>query len=241
MRLCIDSPSTDIYFHLAAEEYLLKETVANVFMLWQSAPAVVIGKHQCLREEADISFATKQDIRLARRLTGGGAVYHDLGNLNLSFIETVPRPADFRNYLQQTVDYLSAWGLAAQPDDRLGIYIRGRKVSGSAQCVHRNRILYHCTLLYDTRLDLLDRVLIGGRKPGVGVPSVRSEVVNIRACLSHSHSLPVEAFRRHLLSYFSEGRASYVFTDRDVAAIRRLYDEKYSREEWNLRLKNTSL
>lgn len=239
MHLCIDSPSTDVYFNLAAEEYLLKETTADVFMLWQSVPAVVIGKHQCLEAEADMDFASRQGICLARRFTGGGAVYHDLGNLNLSFIQTVSRPADFRAYLQQTVDYLSTWGLEAQEDERMGIYIGGRKVSGSAQCVHRNRILYHCTLLYDTRLDVLERVLIGGRESGRGVPSVRSEVANIRSFLMPP--FPVEAFRRHLFSYFSAGRTSYAFTEKDLADIQRIREAKYARAEWNLRLKNTSL
>ena len=86
---CIDNRCTDIYFNLAAEEYLLKQKRGNFFMLWQSEPSVVIGKHQSVAAEADERFLDEKGITLARRFSGGGAVYHDRGNINLSFIETV--------------------------------------------------------------------------------------------------------------------------------------------------------
>ena len=102
---CIDNRCTDVYFNLAAEEYLLKKKKDNFFMMWQSVPSVVIGKHQSVRKEVDEKYIHENNILLARRFSGGGAVYHDEGNLNLSFMETVERP-DFEYYLQQTVDFL---------------------------------------------------------------------------------------------------------------------------------------
>ena len=153
MIRCIYSPFTDIYFHLAAEEYLLKQGNENIFMLWQDTPSVVIGKHQRLRSEVDKKWAEQEQVHIARRFSGGGAVYHDLGNINLTFIETAPRLPEFVTYLQRTLDFLNSIGLMAKGGERLGIYLNGLKISGSAQCVHKNRVLYHCTLLYDTDND----------------------------------------------------------------------------------------
>ena len=102
MIRCIYSPFTDIYFHLAAEEYLLKQGNEDIFMLWQDTPSVVIGKHQRLRSEVDQEWAEREQVHIARRFSGGGAVYHDLGNVNLTFIETTPRLPEFVTYLQRT-------------------------------------------------------------------------------------------------------------------------------------------
>ena len=116
-------------------------------MLWQSEPSVVIGKHQSVAAEADERFLDEKGITLARRFSGGGAVYHDRGNINLSFIETRKQP-DFEYYLQLVVDFLEKVGITAYADQRLGIYVDEQKISGSAQCIHKDRVMYHCTLLF---------------------------------------------------------------------------------------------
>ena len=156
---CFHNTFTDIYFHLAAEEYLLKQETDSVFMLWQDTPSVVMGKHQSVQLEVNREWAEEQQFQIARRFSGGGAVYHDLGNVNLTFIETVSRLPDFSLYLHRILDFLKQIGLPAKGDERLGIYLDGLKISGSAQCVHKNRVLYHCTLLYDTNLTALNKVL----------------------------------------------------------------------------------
>ena len=135
MIRCIYTPFTDIYFHLAAEEYLLKQGNEDIFMLWQDTPSVVIGKHQRLRSEVDQEWAEREQVHVARRFSGGGAVYHDLGNVNLTFIETTPRLPEFVTYLQRTLDFLNSMGLMATGGERLGIYLNGLKISGSAQCL----------------------------------------------------------------------------------------------------------
>ena len=189
--LCIHNTQTDPYFNLAAEEYLLKNFKENIFMLWQDTPSVVIGKHQRLRSEVDKKWAEQEQVHIARRFSGGGAVYHDLGNVNLTFIETTPRLPEFVTYLQRTLDFLNSMGLMATGGERLGIYLNGLKISGSAQCLYKDRVLYHCTLLYDTDLTALHQAL--NPEPMVddetlssvyAVPSVRSEVTNIRRHLS---------------------------------------------------------
>lgn len=236
MIRCIYSPFTDIYFHLAAEEYLLKQGNEDIFMLWQDTPSVVIGKHQRLRSEVDKKWAEQERVHIARRFSGGGAVYHDLGNVNLTFIETAPRLPEFVTYLQRTLDFLNSIGLMVKGDERLGIYLNGLKISGSAQCLHKNRVLYHCTLLYDTDLTALHKAL--NPEPMVddetlssvyAVPSVRSEVTNIgRYLLAGS----VDDFKENAFQYFSESQSVSSFSVEEKEAVNWLRSEKYIREEW---------
>lgn len=245
MTRCIDSPFTDIYFHLAAEEYLLKQGTENVFMLWQDTSSVVMGKHQRVQAEVDREWADRQGIHLARRFSGGGTVYHDLGNVNLTFIESSSRLPDFTNYLHRTLDFLSSIGLNAEGDERMGIYLDGLKISGSAQCVHKNRVLYHCTLLYDTDLDVLNKVITPKKidedeqvPTSYGVPSVRSEVTNIRKSLSSeeatSNLRSIHHFRKAAFQYFSSNQKSDSFSETELTAIRRLRNEKYIQQKWIL-------
>ena len=238
---CIDNRCTDIYFNLAAEEYLLKQKRGNFFMLWQSEPSVVIGKHQSVAAEADERFLDEKGITLARRFSGGGAVYHDRGNINLSFIETVKQP-DFVYYLQQVVDFLEKVGISAYADQRLGIYVDERKISGSAQCIHKDRVMYHCTLLFSANLDVLHTVLKGksdelesipGLKNIRAVPSVPSEVVNLNCFLDVS--VNIKRFIHLLFHYFlieDEKNSIYHFSRKDLAAIELLKVEKYANEDW---------
>ena len=236
MIRCIYSPYTDIYFHLAAEEYLLKQGTEDVFMLWQSVPSVVIGKHQRLRSEVDKEWAKQHRIAIARRFSGGGAVYHDLGNVNFTFIETVSRLPEFVHYLQRTLDFLSFIGIEAKGDERLGIYLNGLKISGSAQCLYKDRVLYHCTLLYDTDLTALHQAL--NPEPMVddemlssvyAVPSVRSEVTNIRRHLSAG---TVTDFKEKAFQYFSKSQSVSAFTREEIEAVNQLREEKYIQKEW---------
>lgn len=236
MIRCIYSPFTEIYFHLAAEEYLLKQGNEDIFMLWQDTPSVVIGKHQRLRSEVDQEWAEREQVHIARRFSGGGAVYHDLGNVNLTFIETTPRLPEFVTYLQRTLDFLNSMGLMATGGERLGIYLNGLKISGSAQCLYKDRVLYHCTLLYDTDLTALHQAL--NPEPMVddetlssvyAVPSVRSEVTNIRRHLS---ARTVTDFKEKAFQYFSKSQSVSAFTREEIEAVNQLREEKYIQKEW---------
>ena len=233
MIRCIYSPFSDIYFHLAAEEYLLKQGNEDIFMLWQDTPSVVIGKHQRLRSEVDQEWAEREQVHIARRFSGGGTVYHDLGNVNLTFIETTPRLPEFVTYLQRTLDFLNSMGLMATGGERLGIYLNGLKISGSAQCLYKDRVLYHCTLLYDTDLTALHQAL--NPEPMVddemlsSVPSVRSEVTNIRRHLSAG---TVTDFKEKAFQYFSKSQSVSAFTKEEIEAVNQLREEKYIQKEW---------
>ena len=233
MIRCIYSPFTDIYFHLAAEEYLLKQGNEDIFMLWKDTPSVVIGKHQRLRSEVDQEWAEREQVHIARRFSGGGAVYHDLGNVNLTFIETTPRLPEFVTYLQRTLDFLNSMGLMATGGERLGIYLNGLKISGSAQCLYKDRVLYHCTLLYDTDLTALHQALNPVDDETLSsvyaVPSVRSEVTNIRRHLSAG---TVTDFKEKAFQYFSKSQSVSAFTREEIEAVNQLREEKYIQKEW---------
>ena len=236
MIRCIYSPFTEIYFHLAAEEYLLKQGNEDIFMLWQDTPSVVIGKHQRLRSEVDQEWAEREQVHIARRFSGGGAVSHFLGIFNLTFIQTTPRLPEFVTYLQRTLDFLNSMGLMATGGERLGIYLNGLKISGSAQCLYKDRVLYHCTLLYDTDLTALHQAL--NPEPMVddetlssvyAVPSVRSEVTNIRRHLSAG---TVTDFKEKAFQYFSKSQSVSAFTREEIEAVNQLREEKYIQKEW---------
>ena len=237
---CIDNRCTDVYFNLAVEEYLLKQTQGDYFVIWQSEPSVVMGKNQSVRAEVNEDYRIEKGIRLARRFSGGGAVYHDKGNINLTFIETTSQPL-FEDYLQRIVGFLETMGVTAYMDERLGIYLDGKKISGSAQCIYKNRVMYHCTLLFSTDLDTLNAALNGdpdaeNRLPGSrtmrAVPSVRSEVANIKEFLSDP--MDIKRFMHLLFHSFvdDDDNRIYRFSAGDMEAIERLKAEKYACKEW---------
>ncbi len=238
---CINNLQTDIWFNLAAEEYLLKEGEGDYFMLWQSDPAVVVGKHQDVYREIDPDYTARQGIRVARRYTGGGTVYHDGGNLNLTFVETAGL-ADFDKYNAWIMEALSPFGLPLRTDARRGIYIRNRKISGSAQCIWKDRVMYHATLLFDADLEKLEASLHPpvmpeaeeGDRNRIRVASVKSPVTNIADHLPHP--LRRADFRQYLADYFlhrEEGRSVYTWTEADLQKISRLQTQKYMQPEWN--------
>ena len=148
--LCIHNTHTDAWFNLAAEEYLLKNFSEDIFMLWQNEPAVVIGKYQNIRAEMDIEYARQKRIRLARRYSGGGAVYHDMGNLNLTFIENSNQIRS-SVFTESIIRFLKHYGLHARSDERQGLTIDGLKISGSAQAIHKRRMLPFLHRFGDTR------------------------------------------------------------------------------------------
>ena len=239
--LCIHNTHTDAWFNLAAEEYLLKNFSEDIFMLWQNEPAVVIGKYQNIWAEADLEYAGQKQIKLARRYSGGGAVYHDMGNLNLSFIENSSqiRPTGFTNSI---TDFLETYGLHACSDERQGLTIDGLKVSGSAQAIHKRRMLHHATLLFSTDLETLEHVLCPSIEYTTGhdtaarpyfVPSVKSPVTNL--CGKLPVPITIDKFKQSLLTYFSARSTTfrlYEFTDQDLEEIRLLRNKKYADENW---------
>lgn len=235
---CIDNPYTDPAFNLAAEEYLFKSVSLPVCMVWQNEPCVVIGKHQDAAREVNLPLAGRRHIRVVRRITGGGAVYHDEGNLNLTLIgpRELVMPATLPERLR---DFLLSLGLDARVDERKNVCIGRFKVSGSAQGVYKDRWLFHATLLFSADLRFLDAVLRAGNDAcsasgAFAVESVRSAVANVSAYLPQYISFP--GFRRRLRDYVFDAfptRIPYRFTPADLAAVGRLKAGKYDSVTWN--------
>lgn len=230
----IYNTSTDPYFNLAAEEYLLdREDARPIFMLWRNDRAVIIGKAQNAYAEINEPFVREHGIKVVRRLTGGGAVFHDKGNVNYTFI--VPREdgmvLNFAHFAEPIIDALAKLGAHAELSGRNDILIDGRKVSGNAQCVRGGRIMHHGTLLWSADMSGMAGALnVDPEKiASKGIKSVRSRVANIRELLSTQMS--VEEFIDHLFGAMN-AKARRLDAN-ETQEIVKLRDGKYSRWEWN--------
>lgn len=236
--LCIIRHETDPYFNLAAEEYVLKNFERDSFMLWRNEPAIIVGKHQNTLAEINQEYVKENMIKVVRRLSGGGAVFHDLGNLNFTFIASGENHqlVDFRKFTQPILEVLQKLEIEARFEGRNDLTIDGRKFSGNAEHVHKNRVLHHGTLLFSSQMaDLSSALKVDPDKfQDKAVKSVRSRVTNISEHLKMP--LTVLEFRDLVLKHVMEstpGAELYSFTQDDIAAIARLRDEKYITWDWN--------
>jgi len=148
----IDNNCTDPYFNLALEEYLLREVNGEYFVLWRDEPCIVVGKNQNTLSEINEEYIKKHDIKVVRRQSGGGAVFHDLGNLNFTFIveDDGKRFNDFETFVIPIIGVLNELGVKAEFSGRNDLLIDGRKFSGNAQCKYKNRGMHHGTLLFSS-------------------------------------------------------------------------------------------
>ena len=175
--------TTNPYKNLAVEEYLFSHTSDDVFMLWQNEPTVVIGKNQNAFAEVNIDYAREKGVHIARRITGGGAVYHDLGNLNYTFISSREKAEiDFGFYTQPIIKSLKKWGIEAKLSGRNDICIGEQKFSGNAQHTKNGRTLHHGTLLFDTNFSALSTLLTVDEEKlkAKAIKSTRARVTNLK-------------------------------------------------------------
>ncbi len=235
--LCIHIKNTDPFFCLAAEEYLLKNFDDDIFMLWQSENAVVVGKHQNLLGEINYRFVREKNIKVARRISGGGAVFHDAGNVNFSFIKNVKSPAEisFKQFTAPVVEALAKLDITATTSGRNDLLIDGLKISGNAEHIYKNRVLHHGTLLYNSDLKNLGQAIkvVPGKYESKAVQSNRSPVANISQFLKTKMST-VE-FMEFLLNVQLEkpDNTFYELTENDIQNIEKLVSEKFLTWEWN--------
>ena len=224
--------STDPFFNLSAEEYFLCEKSKDFFLLWQNEPCIVIGRNQNAADEINGDYVRTRSLPVVRRMTGGGAVYHDTGNLNFSFI--INGEADRVELCRSVIDVLRSIGVEAELSGRNDIAVDGRKVSGTAMCSHGGRSLFHGTLLINSNLDALSKALRadGEKLAGHGVKSVRSRVANISEFTEKP--LCAENVGAILARYMTErGGEIYELGESDIEAIEKLRDSKYSTDAWN--------
>ncbi len=238
--ICIKNESNDPHFNLALEEYVLKEMdpTQDYLILWQNSPSVIIGRNQNTLEEINKEYVDEHKINVVRRLSGGGAVYHDLGNLNFTFITTSKDEIrnNFRRFQEPVVKALARFGVTAEQSGRNDITIDGKKFSGNAQYYDQDRVLHHGTILFASDLSKVQEVLTvrADKIASKGIKSVRSRVTNVIDYLSGPIS--VQEFKDTLegiLLEDSKDNQAYEMTQEDLKRIKVLMEKRYLTWEWN--------
>lgn len=236
--ICINNISTDPYFNLASEEYMLENFTEDCFMLWINKPALIVGRNQNTLSEINIDYAKKENLYVVRRLTGGGATFHDLGNLNFTFIANnqLSDFTNFKKFAQPIIDVLQKLSVDAEFSGRNDLTIDGKKFSGNAQCKYKNKILHHGSLLFSCNLDHLSNSLNvdPAKFQDKSVKSVSSRVTNISNHLKTTLSIAdfKEILMQHILESNKDSKL-YTFSDYDIRGINDLAQNKYSTWEWN--------
>ncbi len=237
VQRCFISEVKDTYFNLAAEEYFLKNIDDEVFMVYINPPSVVVGKHQNLLKEINVPWCCKHNITLSRRLSGGGTVYQDLGNINFSFILNCPNleKVNYKRFTYPVIKALKHLGINAENSDRNDLLINNLKISGNAMHIFKNRVLCHGTLLFKSDLKDLSSALKnnGDHYLDKSIKSVPSRVVNISDFVSKDLSenhFTEQFFNKTIESLDYPKVTSLSSTETD--GIKKLSDEKYSTWEW---------
>ncbi|MED1864721.1 lipoate--protein ligase [Fictibacillus nanhaiensis] len=239
--LFIDNENiTDPRVNLAIEEFALKHLDINetYLLFYINEPSIIIGKNQNTVEEINADYVRDEGIHVVRRLSGGGAVYHDLGNLNFSFITKDDGNSfhDFKKFTDPVVKALKKLGVNAELSGRNDILADGKKISGNAQFSTKGRMFSHGTLLFDSEIENVVSALNVrmDKIESKGIKSIRSRVTNIREHLDKD--MTMEEFKQTLLAYLFEELDSvpkYELTEKDWEEIRKISRERYANWEWN--------
>jgi lipoate-protein ligase A len=236
--LCIQDNNTDPYFNLAAEEYVLKNFTDDVFMLWRNDNAIIVGKHQNTLSEINLHYVKEKGIKVVRRISGGGAVFHDLGNLNFTFIRTGEEGnlVDFKKFTLPIIEVLQKMGVNAKFEGRNDLTIEGKKFSGNAEHVWKSRTLHHGTILFSSVIsDLTKALKVNPLKfRDKAVKSIRSRVTNVSEHLNEKMDVTEFSNRvmKHIMEKY-EDSVLYEFSDNDIKNIEKIRDDKFGKWEWN--------
>ncbi|WP_070119922.1 lipoate--protein ligase [Bacillus marinisedimentorum] len=233
---------TDPQINLAIEEYALKNLDINetYLLFYINEPSIIIGKNQNTVEEINTNYVEDNNIRVVRRLSGGGAVYHDTGNLNFSFITRDDGESfhNFQKFTEPVIKALHRIGVDAELSGRNDITAKGKKISGNAQFSTKGRMFSHGTLLFDSEIEnVVSALNVKMEKiESKGIKSIRSRVTNISELMDEK--LSIEAFRSLLLRYIFDTESieevpKYELTDGDWEKIHQLSRERYQNWDWN--------
>lgn len=235
--LLIYNDKTNPYFNLAMEEYLLKNFDEDLFILWRNESSVIVGKNQNTLSEINLEYIKENNIPVVRRQSGGGAVFHDLGNINFTFIANDNNSfSDFKRFTQPIIDLLKTLDVNAEFSGRNDLLIDGKKFSGNAQYNYKNKVMHHGTLLFSSQIEDLSSSL--KVKPikfeGKGIKSVKSRVTNISEHLKDD--IDILEFKDLIMNHLAKSNVdnkSYTLTQDDITGINTLVDKKYNSWDWN--------
>lgn len=233
MTYYFNNPYSDPYFNMAVEEFLFHHYDEPVFHLWQNDKCVVVGKNQLLEAETDKDYLEENEIKTVRRFSGGGAVYQDSGNINLSFMNSSGN-INFDSYNEQIVEFLRSLKLNVSSNERRAIFVDDLKISGSAQHIRGNKAIYHVTLLFDANLTHLDKSLKGDESllnSSKYVRSVRSPVTNLKRYLPDGYEL--QSFKKDILHFFTNKHSKEIELSADnLTWIDHIKASKYQDANW---------
>ena len=231
----IDTTSHDPYFNQAFEDYVFRTyREGDVLLLWRNRPAVVVGCYQNICREVHMRALLDRGIPVVRRMSGGGTVYHDLGNLNYTLISDQTGPLDYDRCLEPVIRALNGLGVPAQKNRTCDIAVDGKKISGSAQKIAGGRVLHHGTLLFDSDLSLLDEITTGRKNDAFcskGTESAICTVTNLRPYLKADCEIVTFA-KRLAEQLLPPGSEQIRLTEPQLAEVRRLADETYHAWDW---------
>lgn len=235
--LLIYNEKTNPYFNLAMEEYLLKNFDEDMFILWRNEPSIIVGKNQNTLSEINVEYVKENNIPVVRRQSGGGAVFHDLGNINFTFIAANNNSfSDFKRFTTPIIELLKTLDINAEFSGRNDLLIDGKKFSGNAQYNYQDKVMHHGTLLFSSQINDLSNAL--KVKPikfeGKSVKSVKSRVTNISDHLKNN--IDILEFKDLIMDYLTEtnpNNTPYTLTNDDIKGINNLVYEKYSSWDWN--------
>ncbi|MBS4537701.1 lipoate--protein ligase [Clostridium sp. D2Q-11] len=239
--LYIKNDKINPHYNLALEEYALKylNIEEDILILWQNEPSVIIGRNQNTIEEINPQYIKDNDINVVRRLSGGGAVYHDLGNLNFTFITKNDKSNvnNYKKFTQPVIDALKKLGVNAEFHGRNDIVVDGKKISGNAQYFYKDKMLHHGTILFNSTLeDIVNVLMVNNEKiKSKGIKSIRSRVTNIYPYLEEKIS--IDEFKDILLKFILDtndiSSQEYKLEEKDLNKINELMDDRYKKWEWN--------
>lgn len=235
-----NEPNKDPRINLAIEEFLIKNIAPKeeILLFYINKPSIIIGRNQNTIQEINVDYVKEHDIIVVRRLSGGGAVYHDLGNLNFSFIapNSPGNFHNFRKFTQPVIKVLMKMGVPAELSGRNDILVDGKKISGNAQYVSGPRMVSHGTLLWDTDLSVVGEALRvkEAKIASKGIKSVRSRVANITEYLPKDHP-DIMNFRQMIIDgvHSEQPLEEYVLSETDWEKIHQLSKERYQTWDWN--------